>query len=346
MRIFSYRNKRILKRALVVLCVLAALALMFCLCRFIYLQRYLVYSEDGVRFDYDQQIDREPQISKPQWDPSDVEIITQEPAEQVSTNTDVPMTRLSGYYLSTEMLLDMERVKEAMAETEEMDAVMLDLKSIYGNFYYSSGLPGAVKSSADIAAVDNLIEQLANDPNVYLIARIAALSDNNFALDHQNCGLPLRSGALWMDSNGCYWLDPMKEEVQSYLVAIAEELAFMGFDEVVFDGFVVPDSTSIVYSGELTREQAAADAAESISAALENAPIRVSFNSENQAVAEVSDRIYLVTDNGSAVAGLVEGIQASMEDPAAQIVFLTASRDTRFEGYGLLRPLIEKKAES
>lgn len=119
----------------------------------------------------------------------------------------------------------------------------------------------------------------------------------------------------------------------------------MGFDEVVFDDFRIPDSQNIIYSSELTREDAAAEAAAALKELLSGDGIRVSFNSSNAGVAEVSDRVFLVTDNGSAVAELVESLQDSVDDPAAQIVFLTASRDTRFEGYGILRPLIEGEKE-
>ena len=119
----------------------------------------------------------------------------------------------------------------------------------------------------------------------------------------------------------------------------------MGFDEVVFDDFRIPESTNIVYKSELSREDAAAEAAKSIRSLLATDPIRVSFNSSNPKVAEVSDRVYLVTDDGASVAGLVDSVKEPLDDPAVQIVFLTASRDTRFDGYGLLRPLIEQRAE-
>ena len=137
----------------------------------------------------------------------------------------------------------------------------------------------------------------------------------------------------------------MATAVQEYLVSIAQDLAAMGFDEIVFDEFWIPDSTNIVYNSELTREDAAAEAAKTIRSLLTTDPIRVSFNSSSPKVAEVSDRVCLVTEDGSAVAGLVEEVQEPLEDPAAQIVFLTASRDTRFNGYGLLRPLIEARSE-
>ena len=345
MRLFSYRNKRRAKLALIVLAVILGVFAVFCICRFIYLQRFLVYTGDSVRLDYDQSLEKSPVTQDPEWDPATVEIVTKDPVVPTSAAADEPMKPLSGYYITTEMLLNMDAVSAAMAEQETPQTVMLDLKSIYGNFYYSSGTLGAVTSSADIGAIDSLISQLAQQSELYLVARIASLSDTNFALANQSCGLPLRSGALWMDDHGCYWLDPMADTVQEYLVSIAQELAAMGFDEVVFDDFRIPESGNIVYQGELSREEAAAEAAKAIRALLEDTPIRVSFNSSNAGVAESSDRIYLVTEDGSAVAGLVESLQDSLEDPAAQIVFLTPSRDTRFEGYGILRPLIEARKE-
>ena len=55
----------------------------------------------------------------------------------------------------------------------------------------------------------------------------------------------------------------------------------------------------------------------------------------------------LVTGGARGIgAGIVEQLSPSLENPAAQVVFCTASRDTRYEGYGILRPLIESDLES
>ena len=345
MRIFSYRNKRRARQFLIILGIALLIFAAFCGIRFIYLQRFLVYENGTVKLDYEQDLIKEPQ-EDPRWNPTSIEVITEEAVEVEKDFTEEPLQKLSGLYITTQMLLDMEAVSAALAELEETpDAVMLDLKSIYGNFYYSSGVRGAQTSSADIDAIDSMITSFAEQQNLYLIARIASLSDYNFALANQSCGLPLRSGALWMDTEGCYWLDPMKEPVQEYLIAIAQELAMMGFDEVVFDDFRIPDSQNIIYQNELTREEAAAEVAAVLKDRLAADGIRVSFNSSNAGVAASSDRVFLVTDNGSEVAGLVEGLQESLTDSAAQVVFLTASRDTRFEDYGILRPLIEETKE-
>lgn len=346
MRIFSYRNKRRVKRLLLAVVILLAVLLFFCLIRFVYLQRFLVYENGNVRLDYNQNLVSQPQEETP-WTDEPVTIITEEAAVQVSNPLDEPRKALSGCYITTSMLTELDAVKAALSELDESpEAVLVDLKSIYGNFYYSSGLSGAtMTTAADVPAVDSFLSELAGQPGLYLVARVASLSDPNFALANQACGLPLRSGALWVDTNNCYWLDPMDELVQRYLVSIAQELASLGFDEVVFDDFRIPDSGNIIYTTEYTREEAAGMAAQSIVEQLAGTPIRVSFNSSNALVAEHSERTYLVCEDGSQVSALVEGLSSVLDDPSTQVVFLTASRDTRFEGYGLLRPLIEARQE-
>lgn len=344
MRLFSYRNKRRLKGLLIVLAAAFFLVLFFCVIRFVYLQRFLVYENGSVRLDYTQNLTSQPSTS-PDWSDEPISIITEEATVQESNPADEPRKALNGYYITTSMLTDLDAVTAAMSTLEETpQAILVDLKSVYGNFYYSSGLSGASMTTAtDVTAVDAFLDSLASQSGLYLVARVASLSDPNFALANQACGLPLRSGALWVDTNNCYWLDPMDELVQRYLVSIAQELASMGFDEVVFDDFRIPDSGNIVYPTEYTREEYAAQAAEAITQALADTPIRISFNSSSPLVAAYSQRVFLVSDDGSQVASLIEGLQDVLEEPETQVVFLTASRDTRFEPYGILRPLIEDR---
>ena len=51
MRIFSYRNKRALRRALLIALLAVVLIGLLILARISYLGRYAVYSPDGVYFD-------------------------------------------------------------------------------------------------------------------------------------------------------------------------------------------------------------------------------------------------------------------------------------------------------
>ena len=323
--------------------IVLAVLLLFIFCRFIYLQRFLVYGEGNVTLDYNMELNPSGNTERPADIPSYALEIVEDDIESAVSLAEGPLASLKGYYVTTSMLLDLDSVRDTLEQMENPPGTLLfEMKSVYGNFYYDTDISGTYTSSADIEGIEALINSYAKNGKTYLAARIPAFTDNNFALDNQSSGLPMKSGALWMDDDSCYWLDPMSENVQSFLVAIATELAAMGFDEIVFDGFRIPDSKNIVYdAGDWTREEAVAEAAKMLKAALRDLPVRVSFGSESPLVAENTDRVYLTTDNGGKVADMVAEVEPYLEYPDAQIVFQTASRDTRFEGYGILRPLLE-----
>ncbi len=348
MRVFSYRNKKRAKIALLIAAALLAALVVFIICRFIYLQRFLIYGDQEVTLNFEQDLQASTQPQKPiDSTQFPAAILEQEEVQQVGMTAEDPLKPLSGYYITTNMLLDLSSVAAALDALEEPpEALFFEMKSIYGNFYYSSDLPGAITANADTDGISNLIMQYQEAGTTYLAARIPSFTDNNFALENQSSGLPLRSGALWMDENNCYWLDPLDEDVQDYLISLAYELSDLGFDEILFDGFRIPDSENIVYdSGELTREEAAAEAAKKLREALEPLSIRISFGSDSALVAAYTDRVYLTTDNGAAAAEMAAAVSEHLTDPHSQIVFQTASRDTRFDGYGILRPLIESRTE-
>ena len=323
-----------------------AVLLIFILCRFIYLRRFLVYG-DTVTLDYEQMLDPTGTQEETNLVPDFTLEITEDEELMASSQANGPLMPMSGYYVTTSMLRELPKVLEALEGLEQRPQTLLfEMKSVYGNFYYDSDISGSYTANADIDGIEMLIARYAMQKDTYLAARIPAFTDNNFALDNQSSGLPLKSGALWMDDDNCYWLDPMSEEVQAFLVTMATELAEMGFDEVVFDSFRMPDSQNIVYdAGEWTREEAVAEAAKNLRSALKDLPIRVSFGSESPLVAEYTDRVYLTTEDGSKVADMVANVISCVEYPDAQIVFQTASRDTRFDGYGILRPLLEGVSE-
>lgn len=346
MRIFSYRNKRALRRVVLIALGVVALLLLLLVCRFIYLGRYVVYTGDGqAHLDYTQKL--APTGAVPEkLDPAEFPFETVLNATPEPSGEQAVMQQLTGYYISTHMLADgVDAVREQLDSLENYNAVLLDVKSIYGNFYYSTELSGAQTASADvvdISAVDALIHDLTARQDLTVIARVPAFSDPVYALAHQSEGLPLSSGALWTDENGCYWLNPYSNGVQGYLSSIALELAQFGFDEVLFDGFYFPDTDRISWNTDaVTREGAVLDAAEHIKDNLFGSGIRVCFGTDSAEVASFADRIFLSSSDPESVPTLTQSMQQVLTEPEKQIVFLTSSRDTRFEACSVIRPLID-----
>ena len=342
MRIFTYRNKRAVRKTARILgCILLALALLV-IGRVLYVQRYVTYTPDGVRLDYDQHLDYTGQ-EQLEPDPVDYPFETVLDAVAETDGEAEKQTRLDGYSISTTMLVNgVDQVRSALAEVDGYNAVVIDVKSIYGNFYYSTQLSGAPRADAlDISEVDKLIEELTGRSDLIVIARVPAFSDRRYALAHQSEGLPIWNGALWEGDDVCYWLNPYSNNVQGYLTSIAIELSQRGFDGVLFDDFYFPGSDRIMWNATITRDEAVLDAAANIADSLYGYGIEVLFGSAPTGAAAYADRVCVTTDAAEDVNAIVEELSPSLTDPAAQIVFLTSSRDTRFAACGVIRPLIE-----
>ena len=245
--------------------------------------------------------------------------------------------------IPTMLASGVDQVRAALSQADDYNAVMVDVKSIFGSFYYSNAISGAAKATVlDIKQVDQLIAELAQQKGVTLIARVPAFSDPEYALKHQSQALPLYNGALWTDEHDCYWLNPYSNDVQGYLTSIALELANLGFDEVLFDDFYFPDSDRISWTGSVTKQEAILDAADNLSANLLNQAIRLDLGTSDPEVAAYASRVFIETNNASQIDSDKELLADAIPDPAAGIVYITDSRDTRFDACGAMRPLLDE----
>ena len=342
MRIFSYRNKRLLKKTLLIALAVVLGLLALIACRFIYLGRFVTYDSTGAHLDYNQHLtaERTPEPAQPDEDFSFDTVLDASEEEDASAQS----SKLTGYYITTTMLVnDIDQVRAALAQTDDYNAIMIDVKSIFGSFYYSSAITGAAKATVlDIKQVDQLIAELAQKKGVTLIARVPAFSDPEYALKHQSQALPLYNGALWTDEYNCYWLNPYSNDVQGYLTSIALELSGLGFDEVLFDNFYFPDSDRISWTGSVTKQEAILDAADNLSANLLNQPLRLDLGTSDPEVAAYAGRVFITTNNASQIESDVTALSDALSDTASQIVYITDSRDTRFDACGAMRPLLDE----
>lgn len=331
----SYRNKILLKKLLRIGLFVLALALLMCIVVLIYVEPYMVYDRDGAHLDLradltatEPPIDTAPRptVDRPQIVSSEGEVKAQTLAE------------LGGYYITTSMLRNPQAVLDAVMALDSPCAVMIQLKSIWGNFYYSTSIGGAPSADVEIELIDELIAYLKAN-GFYMIAEIPAFSDTAFALENIPCGLPLSSGALWMDENGCYWLDPANENVLSYLMQIVRDLTSLGFNEVAFSNFTFPTSSSIVYNSAQTGTQLISEAASQLTGFFSGSELTISFvtDSTDFPAEGCTGRLFFPDVDGSRVERY---LQAYTQSSLAELVFLATSRDTRFEEQAVLRPLI------
>lgn len=331
-----YRNKLLLKKIWRILLISLAVCVVLSVALLVYLEPYFIYDRNGAHLDYGS-------TPTSMAEHATVETVGVEPPE-IIYNTAEPeektLAQMGGYYITTAMLQEPEKVLEQVKTLSEPCAVMIELKSIYGNFYYSTAIGGAQRASVDTRVVDEIIEYL-NDNGFYLIASVCAFSDSNFALDNQSCGLPLSNGALWMDENGCYWLDPTDRTVLSYLEQITRELASLGFDEVAFSDFRFPVSSSIHYESDLTSTQIVQNATKELTSFFTGSQITISFvtDSTDFPASDCNGRLYIEGVDGSKVERFT---QTYGSDGLKELVFLANSRDTRFDGLAVLKPLMSE----
>lgn len=245
---------------------------------------------------------------------------------------------VGGVYITTSMLQDVDKVMELVKEIEEPCAVMLELKSDFGNFYYSGAYAnGNHPDGIDISAVDNLISYLKEN-GFYMIASIPAFPDRAYVLENDDTCIRERGGYGWMDSRGCYWLDPSNDAVISRLMQIVRELTERGFREIAFTSFRFPERDGYVYGSDKSEGQVLSEAASEISEHFAKNEIIISFETERSDFPVAGGRVYIPNSDGSQVEHYVNAYGQS--ESCRELVFMSNSKDARFENQAILRPLM------
>lgn len=333
-----FRTRRRLQRAGMVLGFLLVIVIVFWLCWIIWLQRYVVYTDDGARLDFNQSsYDLVGEEAKPPVAEANVSIFYNEGADAIDTSRD--MAQISGYYITSDMFKnDYDNVMLQIERLPAGTAVMIDMKGPYGSFFYDSQLPEAtISASTNIEQVMALVERM-HSKGFYTIARISAFRDREYGDKHVTSGLYMLSRAgLWMDPGGMFWLDPTNASTTSWIASVVLELRNMGFDEVVLDDFCFPDSNQYIFNGD--KDAALATAADTLMSACWAEDFVLSFCVSNPAfpIPEGRSRLYLKDVDASGIEMSVS--QTAFEEKEIRLVFLCETGDTRYDAYSVVRSL-------
>ena len=121
------------------------------------------------------------------------------------------------------------------------------------------------------------------------------------------------------------------------LTRIIGELKELGFDEVVFDDFTMPESESIKFSGD--RKEAIYAAAETLVTACATEDFTVSFVTKDYGfrLPEGNCRLYVEGVEPADVENVLQQIQTP--DDVVCIVFFCSTFDNRFDGYSVMLPM-------
>lgn len=336
-----YRIRRLLQRLAVAVLVLVIFSAAVLASWLLWLNRYVVYTDEGAKFDFS--LSHTLPLGQPAIPPAPAETVTityadiDDPIVEPSTE----FGQIVGHTISAEMLKnDLAGVAAALEMVPNGTAILLELKTVRGEFLYST-TAGRTVDGIDVTQVDRIIRTL-DEKGCYLIAQIPAFRDYWYFLDNENervpYGLPRYggNGALWLDQSGpSYWLNPASSGALNYLVQIITELRTLGFDEVLLKDFRFPDTDQISFEGD--RAEAIQNAAKTLMQACGTNTFALSFSGSKLTLPEGRCRLYAEGVIAGEIPDYVAGL--NLADPAVQLVFLTDLLDTRFEHYSVLRPL-------
>ena len=329
----SYRTRCALRRAGQVALVLLVVAILAYGLWFTWLNRFVVYSrEAGASLDFSFSItDRTGIVAEKPEEIPPVSVFYNDGQYEVESEE---LSKLKGYYVTSAQLEnDLEGVLAKLEDLPKGTAVMIDVKSPKGNLFYSSAIRENRALGIDPEAMDALIETI-NSAGLYTIARLPAFKDRAYGVEYPMQTMQTASGYGW-DDNGYYWISPGKTQVQEYVTQLALELRGLGFREVVFTEFRFPDTNKVVFNGD--KKQTLMDVAQTIMKTCTTDRFTVSFEDGGFGFPEGKCRIYAQNITAANVESYVEKFQK--ENPEASFVFVTELHDTRYEQYGVLRPL-------
>lgn len=340
-----YRIRRGLQRFLITLCVLALVSIAALAAWMLWLNRYVVYTDEGAKLDFNLSFGQsEGVIAQPPAAGNDVSISYGDTDELTGLPAGA-LAQMEGWVVTTDMLTTktLPTTKAALEVLPAGSTVLMDIRNVRGEFYYNSSL-GRAPDGVNTADVTELIRTL-QDKGCYLIARFSAFRDRWYFLADEMTrvpyGLPLKggNGSLWEDVSikglSHYWFNPASTGTLNYLVQIVTELRTLGFDEVVFGEFRFPNTEKIKFSGDKT--EALNEAAKTLVQACATDSFAVSFASSQITLPEGRCRLYMENVAAADIPALVSSL--NLADPAAQLVFLTDLLDTRYTAYSVLRPL-------
>ena len=340
-----YRVRRALQRLLITVGVLSFLFILAFGAWMLWLNRYVIYTDEGAKLDFSLPLNfPQGQIAQPPAGGNDVSI-SYGNTDELNGLPAGALQQIQGWVVTMDMLTtkNLATTQAALEALPAGSTVLMDVRNVRGEFYYTSSL-GRAPSGVDTTAVTQMIQDLQKK-GCYLIARFSAFRDRWYILADEMgrvpYGLPLAggNGSLWEDVSvknlSHYWLNPASTGAQNFLVQIVNELRAFGFDEVVFSDFRFPNTDKIKFSGDKT--EALNEAAKTLVQACATDSFAVSFTGTHFELPEGRVRVYL--ENVAAADIPTITAELTLENPEAQLVFLADTMDTRYEAYSVLRPL-------
>jgi hypothetical protein len=135
----------------------------------------------------------------------------------------------------------------SLADTTEINGVVLDIKDDTGYVTYAADVPMAKELGLIDRRIRNLDAVLTTfrQHGIVPIARIVCFKDPLLPKKRPELAIMNKNGGLWKDAKGVTYVNPYDHRVWEYLVEIAEDAAKRGFREIQFDYVRFPTDGNI-----------------------------------------------------------------------------------------------------
>lgn len=241
----SYRGRTPAKRFFKVLGVILVVLILLGIAAGVYLQQFLVISDDGVRLDLPGST---PEAVSPTPDlpPMDLPVIETPEPTPTPTPTPAPSPTpepdsLAPVLLPVEALYDGTVISRI--ETAGGDGALFDMKTNMGDLNFVSAVDHAIGAGVNPSSPERnaAIRLLTQTEDLYTVARVSCFKDHNLILYDSSFAIFTNSGYRWDDDEGVRWSSPTTPATRDYLTALCVELAQLGFDEILLDNAGYPD---------------------------------------------------------------------------------------------------------
>lgn len=157
------------------------------------------------------------------------------------------------------VFLPLEDLGSAQTLAAGYDGVVLPMKTDDGALGYVSALPLAADTGASSGDPDRnqALRELNETPGLYTVAQVSCLRDGTLVQGDPSLALRRVSGSPWLDGEGQGWLDPTQPQVQNYLTGVCQELAQLGFDEILLTHCAFPTQGELDSLEDLPAKQTA-----------------------------------------------------------------------------------------
>lgn len=163
---------------------------------------------------------------------------------------DIAMTPFAvrGVYVPFGLLTLPARVKGLMdlVDNTTLNALVVDVKGDRGNLAFHPTDPILKAVGAEDVHMDlKELLRMAHERKIYVIARVVTFKDDPLTKARPDLATKSKDGVIWHDAEKLGWANPYLHEVWNYDIAIAKEVAKLGFDEIQFDYIRFPSDGNV-----------------------------------------------------------------------------------------------------